>query len=183
MPELFVWYLISFLGEPMGWLGAAAIMAAIYAVVRIFLPEKRKVLKAFLLIFIPSLLISLGITQVLKTTLDISRPCMPCLEYLQPPLCNIYCPMTAGFPSGHTAAIFTVFTAFYLVFRRRIFLPLVVIPLLVSASRIMLGVHSALDVVGGAFLAIIVTLLWNNMAPEWWKERKRPKLAAKFLGK
>ena len=162
MADLFVWYLISFLGEPYGWLGAGAVLVLVYFIIRGFLPERRKLLKAFLIVFIPSLLISLGVVQVLKITLDISRPCMPCLNYLEPPLCNIYCPISAGFPSGHTTAIFTVFTAFYLAFRKRIFLVLFVIPLLVAASRLMLGVHSVLDVAGGAFLAIIVTLLWKS---------------------
>jgi membrane-associated phospholipid phosphatase len=162
MSDLSGWYLISFLGEPYGWLVAGAVLVLIYFIIRKFLPEKRILLKAFLIIFIPSLLISLGIVQTLKVTLDTPRPCMPCTSYLGPPLCNAYCPMNAGFPSGHATAIFTVFTAFYLAFRKRVFLVLFVIPLLVSASRLMLGVHSLLDVAGGAFLGIIVTLLWKS---------------------
>lgn len=64
-----------------------------------------------------------------------------------------------GFPSGHTtmAAVLSLTLAFYLKGKWRI-LPFVWIPL-VGISRMYLGVHSPLDIVGGLALGSVVVLL------------------------
>jgi membrane-associated phospholipid phosphatase len=178
-----LWYNISFLGDAFVWAGIAVALVLVYLIFR-HSGRKNESLKLFLLILIPSLAISMGATQVLKITLDVPRPCMPCTGYLEPPLCNPYCLLDPGFPSGHTAVVFTALAALYLAFRKKEMLLFLVVAAAVAVSRIMLGIHSMQDVAGGALLGIVAVFVWNNWILAWWKERKKPKtLAAKFLEK
>jgi membrane-associated phospholipid phosphatase len=69
-----------------------------------------------------------------------------------------------SFPSGHTVTIVGLATALYLLWPR--FLPwYVMAAVLVGASRVVIGAHYLGDVLGGAYVGLVVTLaLWRAFA-------------------
>jgi undecaprenyl-diphosphatase len=89
----------------------------------------------------------------LKPAFDRERP--P-LRYAEPdPLVPV--PDTGSFPSGHAATSFAGATILSLAFPR-LALPLLVLALGVGFSRIYVGVHYPLDIVGGAVLGAVVAI-------------------------
>ena len=165
------WVAASAVGAPEVWIFTPMILLFLYLFVRKLRPDAfyRKPLKAFLLILIPSMIIVLGGTYLTKLTFPVERPCVVCVELEQPEGCNPYCEANASFPSGHAGAILTAFTALLFVLnrrkilnRRKRYLTIFIIPALVLASRVILGVHTMIDVVAGALLGIGVTaIIWS----------------------
>lgn len=87
----------------------------------------------------------------LKALIDRSRPPV---RYAKPePLVGT--PHDASFPSGHAATSFAAATMLSLAFPR-LRLPLVLLAAAVAFSRVYVGVHYPLDVIGGAALGVLV---------------------------
>lgn len=63
-----------------------------------------------------------------------------------------------GFPSSHATMTALIACVMY-VFNRRIGLFLFFISILVSLARVYFGLHHFIDIVGGIFLAIIITII------------------------
>jgi undecaprenyl-diphosphatase len=97
----------------------------------------------------------------------VDRP-RPPLRYPEPdPL--VRTPHDASFPSGHAATSFAAAMMLSLAFPR--FTPwLVVLASAVAFSRIYVGVHYPLDVIGGALLGTLLALTLHVLV---WKERAR----------
>jgi membrane-associated phospholipid phosphatase len=159
-----IWYTITLLGTPEFWGAAAVGLLALYLVLRRLIPENQKWKKSkpafrkFLLVFLPSITIIFAVTLGIKTLWYIPRPCTPCLAAASPG-CNPFCDTDSSFPSGNAGTTFVVFSSFYVAFRRRLAIPLFIIPVLVSYSRIALGVHTWIDVLAGAFLGLAMPVL------------------------
>jgi membrane-associated phospholipid phosphatase len=64
-----------------------------------------------------------------------------------------------------------VFTSLYMAYRKRYLLPAFMIPTLISYSRIALGVHTWIDVLGGAFLGLIIPILVSIIIQKQHKSR------------
>lgn len=143
------WFLITLLGTPELWLGIAGGVGVFYFIFRKNLGKRRKTLRGFAMVFVVSLLLTFGVVQGIKSTVNIPRPCGQ--E-------NPYCEPDSSFPSGHAAAIF-VFFGPLLIFLKRMWLPLLVIPLLVAYSRVALGVHTLADVAAGGVLGVVIPLV------------------------
>lgn len=98
-------------------------------------------------------LVSLGITQLLKTAVDRPRP------HVAHPVEHA---SGASFPSGHATGTATVAVlAILLVWHARrwrwpVSFGLALVMVAVAASRVMLGVHYLSDVVAGTFLGVAV---------------------------
>jgi membrane-associated phospholipid phosphatase len=185
MDILTVWYFITLLGTPEYWAAIAAGLVAVYFILRFSVhgsswKKYKPTLKRLLIVFIPSLLIVFGLTIALKDTLNIPRPCTPCSSLatgIYPTgtdlsgACNPYCDSDSSFPSGHAATAFTVFSSLYFTFRRRLAIPLFIIPILVAYSRVALGVHTYLDILVGALLGLAMPLLVSVMLQKRHKSR------------
>lgn len=87
--------------------------------------------------------------HILKETIARERPC----HVLENITRVMNCSNSFSFPSNHASNIFTFATLLTLCFRRLIFLALP-LALVVGYSRVYLGVHYPLDVLGGAVLGI-----------------------------
>jgi undecaprenyl-diphosphatase len=122
----------------------------------------RRLLKKFLLLMIPILILSIAGSELLKLIFQIPRGCIPCPA----PGCNPYCPLTFSFPSAHTSTAAGVATALFLLLRKRKYILVYTFPLVIAASRVALDVHTVPDVIGGFLVGLVLTLLV-------WRYRKR----------
>lgn len=64
-----------------------------------------------------------------------------------------------SFPSGHTQTIFCATTFLYYLFEKKYFFILFFISIMVGIARIYLGAHFPLDVLGGAIIGIVPTIM------------------------
>jgi len=152
------WYFVTLIGTPQIWLMLTGVLVILYLYLRKRIHLRKKVLiKRVLIIFITSLWLTAGVTFALKYAIPVKRPCTPCTENQSN--CNPYCPGDNTFPSGHSAMIFSVFTSMFMVFRKRKFLFLFVIPLFVALSRYMLVVHYPVDILAGSLIGIAIPLI------------------------
>ena len=162
------WAAVTFFGNPIPWIAIVTGLILVYMGMKwdyIHVRNREKVrhmLKHFLLLMIPVLFLSLAGSEMLKVLLHIPRPCIACPAAM----CNPYCPASFSFPSSHTATITGVVTALVLLLRKRKYLVLYALPVLIAVSRVELAVHTITDVTGGFFTGLLLTLLV-------WKYRKR----------
>jgi membrane-associated phospholipid phosphatase len=162
-----LWNLFSISNEWVMWIFLCIALVILYFLLRFLIwkkeqPEERVVFKKFLIVFLVSIIISVLVIHGLKSSLQVPRPCVPCLDHT--PDCNPYCPESwdYSFPSGHAGTIFVLFTSFFMIYRKKWFLPLFIFPALVAYSRVALGVHTYPDVIGGAILGIIIpVIVWK----------------------
>jgi membrane-associated phospholipid phosphatase len=121
----------------------------------------------------PDILWSLALAAILATLwvhglkdpIDQVRP--PAV--IPPELLHIIGPahQYGSFPSGHSTTIFTVAGVLSLYLRRSALVWLVAAALLVGLSRIAVGVHWPLDVLGGAFGGWLSAVLGTLLAQHW----------------
>jgi undecaprenyl-diphosphatase len=107
-----------------------------------------------LLLTVLAVAASEGATQGLKAVFDVERPSA---RYAAPrPL--VPAPHDAAFPSGHAATSFAAATILTAALPR--FAPLwFLLALAIAFSRVYVGVHYPLDIVGGAALGCAIALL------------------------
>lgn len=80
-------------------------------------------------------------------------------------------PLDYSFPSGHTAASFTVVFSLFFAKERKYLIPVLVLSCLIAFSRMYLYVHYPTDILGGIFLGILNGFL-GNFFVEWWIKQK-----------
>ena len=103
-------------------------------------------------------MIAIAVTDVAVAALKalIDRP-RPPLRYAEPkPL--VPTPHDASFPSGHAATSFVAATMLSFAFPR-LRLPFALLAAAVAFSRVYVGVHYPLDVIGGAVLGVLIATL------------------------
>ncbi|MDA0701721.1 MAG: phosphatase PAP2 family protein [Proteobacteria bacterium] len=105
-----------------------------------------------------ALLASGAVVTILKHTLGRFRPSMLLTDgvYGLAPLA--FLPKSISLPSGHTQVIWTV-TTILLLLKPRIGLVMILVAILVGASRVAINVHFLSDVLVGAYIGVLVPLL------------------------
>jgi membrane-associated phospholipid phosphatase len=153
------WYVITLLGAPELWMVFTALLFGAYLAFRTGSLGGRNV-HNLLFLLAPALLLTFVSVVVLKSYFDVPRQCVPCIAELVG--CNPHCPFDASLPSGHSATAFAGFAAIWL-FKGagkggKRWLLIFTLPLLVAISRIILGVHTWLDVFAGSVLGMAIAL-------------------------
>lgn len=109
------------------------------------LQEKRKALAVFVVAFF-SILLADGLSNVLKHLMERQRPC----NVLENVHLLVGCTTSFSMPSNHAANAFAFATPFLFMTKNRLRYPLLFTAVLVSLSRVVVGVHYPGDVIGGA---------------------------------
>lgn len=88
----------------------------------------------------------------------------------------------ASFPSGHTAASFASCVAILPNVKKRWWAPLILMAVLISLSRVYIGIHYPSDILGGFLSGVVIGILANVIGSivlkKWF-----PKLADKWFPK
>ena len=114
----------------------------------LIIPKTRKIGGVLLI----ALIIDTFVCNIcLKNIFMRPRPCTlnPTIKLL------ISKPTDYSFPSGHTAASFTIVSALYLLNQKKLFAISLVLACLISFSRMYLYVHYPSDILGGILVGII----------------------------
>jgi undecaprenyl-diphosphatase len=153
---MWFWEFISFFGDIVFWL----LLTILFPI--IFYLDTKKVKKKiswFISTVLPSVIISRFITEILKRIFQTQRPCI-----------GPNCPTTFSFPSGHATVIFAAAMAVSLHHKNwRITTLMMVFAVLVSVSRLMLGLHRLEDVIAGSIIGILTAVLVQRVYDNYRK--------------
>jgi len=145
----YIWIFFSYFGDIAYWLGFTISFLLIYP----FLDKKDKEKQKWILLYLlPAVLLSYFFSFFLKIIFKIPRICVG-LEY---------CPSTYSFPSGHAAIASAFFSIVFIKFSKnpKLYLPILLISILTSYSRIALKVHTFYDILGGVLVGTLISFIW-----------------------
>lgn len=135
-------------------------VALLLSVVRSSVASRRRIVRNALFLLVAVLLFRLS-GSIIKAGLAIPRPCWDANHSSLIP-----CPESFSFPSGHALGSGMVAMIIGLLFKKRtVWIAGISTSLLIAASRVALGVHAPLDVVGG--LALGYTFGWISWRIFW----------------
>ena len=93
------------------------------------------------------------LARAIKSVVDVERPAFRYAE----PKALVHVPHDHSFPSGHAATSFACATTLAFAFPR-LAVPLYVLAAAIAYSRVYVGVHYPLDVLGGAVLGVCIAI-------------------------
>lgn len=103
------------------------------------------------------------LSDSLKTVFMRARPC----RAMEGVRLLVGCGPSYSFPSGHATNIFAAMVFLSLRYRRRYVPAFLLIAVLVSYSRVYVGVHYPLDVAGGAALGSALAFFFTGVDRRW----------------
>ena len=144
------WQLVTTLGDFKIWLGIIFVILLTFAISRNLYKKHKATWLVFILI--TSIIISAGVSEVVKIVTHVPRPCVG----------NADCPSGFSFPSRHAVTLFTFATTVFLYVKNlRLRLGSLTLAVLVSISRVALNYHTSFDIIAGAIIGIVTTYLAN----------------------
>lgn len=137
-----IWQILSLFGEIQYWIGLGVGVLIIYQL----LPHRDKKKIAWIIFaLLPAIIFSYQITYLLKLWFKVPRPCFG----------SDQCPTSYSFPSGHATVIFAFASVFSLETRKkRFYLAVFILAILVSLSRVFLNYHTYADILAGALIGM-----------------------------
>ncbi len=138
------WGIVTELGGLEVWIFIILLVSAIY----LTSPRRTKSKNGWLVfVLIPAVIVSAITTEIIKTAVDIPRPCAGLDD----------CPSGSSFPSRHASTMFILATAVFLNVKNfKIRAAFVVLAILVALSRVALNYHTHLDIVAGSMLGVFI---------------------------
>jgi undecaprenyl-diphosphatase len=142
--------------------GSGLAMAALIGV-PLFYYDRENFLRRFIVIV---LAVSLGgaVVELIKDSASLSRPVSDLMGLIATGSAKVHLfiedPRHNSFPSGHTQLAFGAVVALSWYHRGWYTIPLFILAFLVGFSRIYLGVHFPLDVLCGAIIGTVVSILF-----------------------
>lgn len=155
-----IWEILSIFGEGLFWIGIALIFLVYF-----FIAPKKMKKQVFMFSFSVLLAVTISFLVVygMKAIFKISRPCLGLPD----------CPENYSFPSGHAAVIFAVATTLAFHYKdKRLGIMLFILGCFVAISRLMIGVHTIEDIIGGSMIGIVIGILVNKANENYQKEIK-----------
>jgi len=155
------WEFITMFGEPQFWIGASFTSLLLFFTI----PKKtRKYIIWFTFLVLPAVTLSYAASYGLKLIFKIPRPCLGLS----------FCPSTYSFPSGHASVIFAAMIALAFHYKnKKLGLLLVLFACLVSLSRIMLNVHTFMDIIFGGLIGTSTGFLVQSVYESHYKDIKK----------
>jgi undecaprenyl-diphosphatase len=148
---IWFWQFLSMFGDIQFWIGAAATALIIY-----FLAPKqsKKYIAWFIFGALPAVVVSWAMAEGLKLLFKIPRPCAGLS----------FCETGYSFPSGHAAVIFAAMSVAIVYSKsRKMDFSFFALALIVSLSRVFLGVHTIEDIIVGGLIGFAVgRLVYKN---------------------
>ncbi len=141
------WVFVSYFADIAYWIGFTVSFLVVYPM----LDKKDKAKVSWITyVLIPAVFLTYVVNFALKLIFSVPRPCAGLVG----------CPAGYSFPSGHASIAFA-FAAIVILYERKYKSYLWAVPLavLVGMSRIFLNFHTVIDVVGGAVVGTLVSLL------------------------
>lgn len=144
------WQVISAIGDFKMWLGISLLILASFIISRNFYKKHKTTWLVFILV--PAIIISAGVSEVLKIATHVPRPCAG----------NADCPSGFSFPSRHAVTLFAfAATVFLFVKKLEIRFGSLILAILVSVSRVALNYHTSIDIIAGAIIGVVTAYLTN----------------------
>lgn len=171
------WLLITYLGDPRLWIG----LSVIFFLIRMFYRYKKKDNFKWATYFVIFVGVSMGLAFLLSTGMkyyfQIPRECIPCPA----DFCNQLCDESFSFPSGHATAAFAAFTGLFLILKKKKHVWLLIFPILVSLSRVALGVHTYLDIFVGSLVGLLFSFGFYYLVKRFFPVKKERRTLEKFI--
>jgi 4-amino-4-deoxy-L-arabinose transferase-like glycosyltransferase/membrane-associated phospholipid phosphatase len=132
-----------------------------------FYKDRKKAIIASVLA-LASFAVSDWSSEILKHIFERQRPC----NVLEGVHLLVGCSGSYSMPSNHAVNAFAFTMPFLILFRNKIKYALIIIALLVSFSRVYVGVHYPSDVIAGGFLGLAMAILVTGLYKKAYKRFK-----------